>query len=80
MFDKYNLIVKHLLEKIFLGNVKDGNVTVTSISGRDLSIFQGYLNHEAVQSESKRAHVYMSPNSKCECIVEKREKTEATDG
>lgn len=57
--------------------MKDGNVSVTSIRGRDLSVFQGYPNQEAVQSVSKRAPVYVSPNSKCECIVEK---TEATDG
>lgn len=57
----------------------DGNVSVTSIRDWDLSVLQGYLNRKAVQSLSSTAPAYVSP-SKCECIVEQREKTEATDG
>lgn len=73
MLDKYNLIVKHLFEKIFFRNVRDGYVAVTSMRGRDLSVFQGHLNHEAVQSVNKRPPVDVSLNSKCKYIVKKRE-------
>lgn len=45
-------------------------MSVTSIRGRDLSVFQGYIEREAVQS----APASVSPNSKCECIVEERER------
>lgn len=57
-------------------NEKDGNVSVTSIRGRDESVFQCYLNHEAVQNGSKRAAVCLYPNRKCE-FTEEKGKTEA---
>lgn len=72
MFDKYNLIVKHVFEKSFFWK-PDGNVSVTSIRDWDLSVLHGYLNRKAVQSLSSTAPAYVSP-SKCECIVEQREK------
>lgn len=49
--------------------MKDGNVSVTSIRGTDLSVFQGYLSRESGQSVLQKG----SRVSKFECIEEKRE-------
>lgn len=40
--------------------MKDGNVSVTSIRDRDLSVIQGYLNHEVVPAVSKESYLSFS--------------------
>lgn len=40
--------------------MKDGNVSATSIRGRQLSVIQGYLDHEVVQAVSKESCLSVS--------------------